>query len=300
VTATRPEVVDAPKMSGLFRDPAALTSHIAACRAQGFHVISPADQFSAFAPGFGAQVSELYLSPDAERREVYFDGALMEDGDRAIASLGLHRIAQLAGLSWLPSCRRTDPRTVQFLWEFHVDAAYIGADGTPQIINGTAEVDLRDGSAQIGGWTPRRWQTLARTNARKKGQFSGTSDPDAACSIRGWTLDRVMRARPYGLRISETKSKAAAVRTLGVKPTYTVAELYLPFVIVRFQYLPDMNDPVERQLVLEQRLRGVWALYAHVPPALPAAPIPRVVDALPRPAPVTSAPAPDWTEGIRL
>lgn len=296
-------LVNAESIAGLVRDPQELTRRISEWRELRYHVIAPADQFASFAPGFAAHASVLFLSIDPASREVYFDSSFMEDTQRAVASKAIHHIARLAGVQWLPSCRRTDPRTIPNLWEFHVDGAYIIHDGTPQIVTGTSEVDLRDGSAQIGGWTPRKWQTLCRTNRKKRTRFGGTDAPDQQWSIAGWTQDLVMKSRAYGLRISETKAKNAAIRTLGLKDKYSITDLALPFVVLRFQYIPDMNDPMERQLVLEQRLRGVSVLYANVErpvrvlPQLPAPP--ERVDVIPV-GKSSTRPEGHWSEGLKL
>ena len=209
---------DNDDLTDVIVDPNQLTAKIAAWKAAGFHVLSPAIKFTSFAVNFGANVGALVISTDPAMGECYYDKAAMKEDERAIARVGLDKFTQLAGISWLPSSRRTDPRTVMNLWEYHVDGAFVSYDGTPQIITGTSEVDLRDGGAQIGGWTPQGWKDLLAANVGK---------PKDQCTwnIGGWSEQRVMNARRFGLRLAETKAKNAAIRTLGLKGKYTLDEL---------------------------------------------------------------------------
>lgn len=255
---------DNDDLNEVITNPNELTGRIAQWRAKGFHVLSPAIKFTSFAEHFGASIAALIISTDESAGECYYDQAAMKQDERAISRVGLDKIAQLAGLSWLPSSRRTDPRTLQNLWEYHVDAAYVSYDGTPQMISGTSEVDLRDGSAQIGEWTPAKWRELLERNRT-------AAEKDRVWAINGWSEKRVMSARRFGLRMAESKAKNAAVRTLGLKGKYSLDELSRPFIVIRFQYIPDMSDDVTRRMVTEASMRGVSSLFAHTTRALPDA-----------------------------
>jgi hypothetical protein len=258
MTVTQPIMQD-NDLNAVIVDPNDLTKRIAEWKAAGFHVLSPAIKFTSFAKHFGANVGAIVISTDPAAGECYLDKGLMKEDERAIGRIGLDRIAQLAGISWLPASRRTDSRTIQRLWEYVAFGAYVSYDGTPQIISDTAEVDLRDGSDQIGGWTPDGWKALVAKNAT-------LPNDQRVWNIGGWSEARVSQARRFGLRLCETKAKSAAIRTIGLKAKYTVAELQRPFIILRFQYLPDMEDATVRQMVAEHSMRGVSSLYANSMP----------------------------------
>ncbi|HYE88567.1 MAG TPA: hypothetical protein VEA16_19530, partial [Vicinamibacterales bacterium] len=263
MASVAPKIMSDNDLNAVIVDPNQLTERIAEWKAQGFHVLSPAIKFTSFAPNFGANVAALIISTDPALGECYYDHGLMKQDERAIGRVGLDKIAQLAGVSWLPSSRRTDLRTIQRLWEYHVDGAYVSYDGTPQIISGTAEVDLRDGSDQIGAWTPEAWKELLQRNA-------SLPDNQKVWNIGGWSEARVAQARRFGLRLCETKAKNAAIRTLGLKAKYTLAELEKPFIILRFQYIPDYEDETVRHMLAAAHMRGVSALYAGTARELPA------------------------------
>jgi hypothetical protein len=273
--------------------PEALAAKLIEWQQKGYHVLSPAIQVWAFAPGYGVNVSIVQLDPAVDDRglgrDTYFDRTTMKapdgrDGDpdvmaptaeRAIAAIGLRRIAQCAGVAWHPELTgRTDDRRIQHYWEFRAVGLVQTYDGTWLSLQATKEVDLRDGSAQIGGWTPERWAELMERNRTAKAD-------ERKWSINGWSEKRVLQARGAGLRNAESKAMNAAIRMIGLKHKYSVAELNKPFIVLRANYIPDLADPRIRQLVAERAMSGTAALFApHQPMRILPAPVePLMLDA---------------------
>ena len=217
----------APTMDQIITDPSALAQKVLEWKQKGYHVLSPAIRVWAFAPNHGVNISLVTLNPDNE--DCYRDPSLMKSDERAISKIGLLKIAQAAGVNWVPNLTvRMDDRRTQHFWEFRAVGVTIGYDGMPQVLQGTVEIDLRDGSAQINGWSEAR----------------------------------VLQARRFGLRLSESKAMEAAIRQLGLKSKYTVKELAQPFVILRVSYVPDLSDARIREMVALRALSGAGVLYA--------------------------------------
>jgi hypothetical protein len=251
-------------------DPRTLAAKILDWKQKGFHVLSPAINMTSFAPGYGVNASLVLLDPTIDDRgrglDVYFDKNTLKDHERGLSKIGLGRIAAAAGVSWLapPHSGRRDhgPGLIQNYWIYQVTGVYLAYDGTPQTIHGEKEIDYRDGSAQIGGWSPAAWREAL---AEKK------------TNINGWSERRVMQARGNGAERAETGAMERAIRMgFGVKHAYTVAELKQPFVALRVCPMVDMADPSIRAMVTERQLGGVAALFGHVatssPRGLPAKP----------------------------
>ncbi|MGE3276762.1 MAG: hypothetical protein AB7O67_16745 [Vicinamibacterales bacterium] len=271
VTATTQPTVTHPTPEattdlGFIVNADALTAKIVEWKAAGYHVLSPAITIRAFAPSHGVNVSAVTISPDPAAGESYCDRGLMADDERALTRLGLQKIQQCAGISWIPNaCRRTDPRTIVHLWEYQACGAFIAYDGTPQILQGTAEVDLRDASAQIGGWTPDGWRELLAKNegAKAEARHAGQQrEPKLTWHIGGWSEARVLQARRFGLRLAETKAMSAAIRSIGLKSKYQEKELARPFIVIRVCYLPDYSDREIRLAVAGRAMSGAAALFA--------------------------------------
>ena len=246
-------------------DARALTARLMLYRRLNCHVLALSGRSSALSKGWGVSFEDVYVNPDTAERECYHDAELMEPDQRAISGSSLARMAIAAGIVWLPKAQEIG--TVPNLWRYCAHGAVMGYDGSPQTITGTAEVDLRDGSAQIGGWTPSKWRGLAMRNSKLLKR-----NPKAAIqqTIHGWTDQRVLLTRRHGLRVAETKAKNAAIRTFGLKSTYTVEELSRPFVVCRVIYLPDMTDESVKKAVVAQALRGASVLYGPASWSQPA------------------------------
>lgn len=246
--------------TGLILQPETLGSKVIEWKAKGFHVLAPAIQVSNFAPGYGVNASLVMLAfnPDPDARDdgdVYYDKQNMKDNERAPSKLGLMKIAAAAGISWVNPYGRKDPLTLQNLWIYQVTGVYMAYDGTPQTIKGEKEIDYRDGSAQIEGWSD----------------------------------NRKRQARCNGAERAETGALERAIRTLGVRHSYTFEQLGKPFVALRVCPVVNMEDPMVRALVADRQLAGVANLYAGAVnrPALSAGE-PRMIDMGPisRPEPV--------------
>lgn len=242
-------LAELPKLDHVITDASELTQRIAEWKSKGFHVLSPAHQMSAFPQNYGVIATGMFINTTESAKECYADGTLVRKSDRALSRTGIKKIEQLAGISWLPSAsRRTDDRRILHFWEYESWCGLLGYDGQPRTQKGTAEIDLRDGSAQIGGWTEAKWAAVV-----------GTQDP----KINGWTEKRVLQARQFGLRLAEAKSESAAVRAaLGLKSAYVHEELKLPFIVLKVTYLPDYSDPDVRHLLADRATQGIATMYA--------------------------------------
>lgn len=201
-----------------------------------YNLLSPFTQITGLAPQHGIIASVVKVNPDPSKGgpgEVY-DGLLfLGAGEVAIAKIGLRKIAEGAGISL--TTLRTDPRTIQFLWEFKAIATYRGIDGTVVTREATAEWDLRDGSPRL----------------------------------KGWTANQVSEGRKNGLRNAETRAINAAIREFGIKQKYHRDELKKPFLVLRVAWQPNPNDPNQMRMVAENAMRGTSTLYGGAP-ALPA------------------------------
>ena len=62
---------DNDDLTDVIVDPNQLTAKIAAWKAAGFHVLSPAIKFTSFAVNFGANVGALVISTDPAMGECY-------------------------------------------------------------------------------------------------------------------------------------------------------------------------------------------------------------------------------------
>lgn len=258
-------VADTQVRDSLIVDPGNLFEQMEDWRQKGYHVLTPATRIQRFAPNWGASVSMVLLNSTVDYEngrgtDTYFDpGNMKKPGaldthERGISRIGLDRIARCAGISWDPNFSvRVDTRLIMHLWEFRAVGVGMDFDGMPFTIQGTREVDLRDESAQIGGWSPQLWREECE---------AAKAERRSPKPINGWSDRRVLASRSHGLQLAETKAKDRAIRSLGLSHIYTVAQLKSPFIVIKACYLPDMQDADIRAMVAEQALKGTRALFA--------------------------------------
>lgn len=224
----------------VIRSPREFQSQVKLWEQDRCHVLTPFANFQSMPAHFGLVPALVHINPNEAAGDVYRDGSFCKEGEVAIAKLGLSKLAMAAGMSI--RTERTDNRQIANLWEVRATVRFVGIDGTPQTLDATEECDLRDG-------TGRAEKALGAQRNKSS----------------------LMAARSKGLRLCEAKAINAAIRQFGVKQKYTKAELAKPFAVVRVVFLPDMADPVQRQMVTERALGGSATIWGASAPALPAA-----------------------------
>lgn len=240
---------------GLISDPLKLTEQLHAME-RHYHVMSPAISISQMAQGYGANLAVVQIDPTVVFDEPHdpksgtgpdcYWSKSIHSGDRNKRSLrkeGLLKLCQAIGVQWDPThCRRLDDGKQRFFWRWQYFGYVRTHDGQVQPLQGSFELDLRDG----GG--------------------------DAV----GMKAPQLNKARANGNEVCETKAMLRAIRTLRIQQSYTVDELKKPFLIVRFSFTPDMDDPEIKKAVTLQAMSGIGSLYAApsagaLPPPLPNA-----------------------------
>src|SRR5690606_22200519 len=95
-----------------------------------------------------------------------------------------------------------------------------------------------------------------------------------------------------------TKARLRAIRSIGLRPAYTVEDLAKPFVVARLMWTGESDDPELRRtfavMQAQRMLGGVQALYGQAPAPTPApAQAGPVAPARMPPPPVGSSPLDD-------
>lgn len=280
------------------KTPAQLAERIRALQAHAF-ILSPMSAVAAIAPGYEITPVVVAIDPsvDAESgrgAEVYYQPSIhkkvKERGqwvplEVSLNKYGLLRILGAVGVNVYPPRWLQDP-TEKYLWICEVSGDVTEFDGrVRRLPAGTGSLDARDGSADIGEWTPPEWAkrvevaNAQRAKTPEAERWKVKPEPMDG----GWTKERVMQVRKYGRQLAETKAMNRLARNLGVRQSYTIAELTAkPFVIMRTMFMPDMTNPRVAEMIAAVNLGARHLLY-------PGATAPQEVPELPEHAPVSHA-----------
>lgn len=271
-----------------------LADRIRAMQEHAF-ILSPMSAVGAIAPGYeinpvvvpldpsvdpeSGRGADVYHQPSIHRRRKVGDRKY-EPEEVSVNAYGLGRILAAAGVNVHPTRWLQDGVKERYLWVCETDGDLIDFAGQLRLLpTGIGSLDARDGSPDIGEWTPEAWaQNVRNVEARreqtpKEDRWKVKPEP-----INGWTAERVMQVRKYGRQLAKTKSLNGLARKLGVRQSYTVAELRRkPFVLLRAVFQYDMTDPEIRRMVTAAHLGARSLLYPgasrHEIQQLPDAPV---------------------------
>ena len=269
---------------GVVRTPAEFAERLRQAADVAF-ILSPTTAVSMIAPGYEIVPVVVAIDPsvDAESgrgNEVYHQRSIhkghYKDAGRgqkksyepvevSLNKYGLLRILSAYGVNvhptqWIKDGSAPD----KYLWIAMVSGDIREFDGgLRQVPPGTGSLDAQDGAADIGEWTPTEWaKRVEVADAQKK---KTPADDQWKCKpepIGGWTYERVIQVRRYGRQLAETKALNRLARNLGIRQSYTIADLKRkPFIIMRPVFMPDMTDPEIRKMVTAANLGARAALY---------------------------------------
>jgi hypothetical protein len=197
------------------------------------HLLAPGQQLAAVLPGCAVLVSAFRVD---HRHETFLDDE--HEGQHVPNKVLLDRIANLLGVSWRGSSR-TDHGRDPCVRSYSAEGAWRDFDASERKVQGSAGIDLSPGSALV--------KRLQQKNVR--GGFDlekQRSRIDSSC---------------------DTQARLKVVRQLGIKPSYTLAELARPFFCARLVFTAKAADPATQALfdqkVADSFLGASAALYGQ-------------------------------------
>lgn len=206
------------------------------------HLVSPATAVGELPAGTVLALSQVVVGVEEETYP-------LPAGKRGLGKVALDKLAAAAGISWdaLASGRLDDGSDPHYC-HFRAVGSYRSFDGSRLSLSGEVEIDLRVGSPQVEEMITK-----------------------AAGKERGVADKQILEARKFILRHAESKARNRAVRCLGLRTSYTPAELQKPFVVAKVMFTGHSEDPeIKREFARATAtafLSGTSALY---PNALPA------------------------------
>lgn len=97
--------------------------------------------------------------------------------------------------------------------------------------------------------------------------------------IENSLLDAMTQLRANAPQKAATGAILRVIRDLlGIKGTYTMNELKKPFAIARTSFSPDYNDPMVKQMMLQQAMQSVGNLFGNYQPVLQTISIPKTTE----------------------
>lgn len=257
-------------LQGEHIDAADLQEKMKWARSGEANLVAPTPAVSSIPEGFSVALSVVEIDTEKDSSDIYSVGGQKY----GLTKAPLFKIGGALGVTWDAhlSGRLDDGKTEHYC-NFRAVGWVTEFDGSARQIVGTKEMDLRDGSAQV----EMLWQRF-EANKRKwdSGQRGNMKYPPKEPS------GQIREMRLHLQSHAETKAQLRAIRSVGVKTSYTMAELKRPFVVARLHLTGRSKDPVLQRefatMVVSAHLQSRRALYgsgqapeaAAQPPASPA------------------------------
>lgn len=259
------------------------------------HIISPAAACAMIPPNIFIQRIPVVIDPTFDPKtgrgtDVYFQSSIhksvnvgthsapkWEPIEVSLNANAIGRILGSAGVNVTKS-QRVDDASQPHYCAWTTCGKVREFDGSwRDLPPGDVEIDLRDGSDHIGGWTADKWPEVARLAAEEKERVRKANGKhwEVKAEIGGWSADRVAGQRRFLVQMAQTKSGNRLGRKLGLKSSYTIEELTKkPFVIFRASFVHDHSNPRVVEMLTANELGALHLLFPpQQQPALPAAPI---------------------------
>jgi hypothetical protein len=211
----RPQESASVAIEGNFRDPVKATAALKAA-ADAYHLVSPTTMVGALPDGCAVALALVHISPD--------DPHLYRVGDKvALDRTHLAQIGNAVGASIIES-RRTDDGSDPHYCAWTVGVRYRQFDGTWAYKQGSVEQDLRE---PLGAEYVDAVEKAADKNRDPKKQ--------------------IRELRRFITRHAESKALNRAYAAIGIRRSYTRAELERPFCVARVVFTGQSDDPEARR-----------------------------------------------------
>lgn len=247
------QAITAPRQTALvegsFGDPSRVTAMLHQA-AENYHLVAPASVCGTLPEGCEVCLSLVHINPDDP-------GLYKVGGKLGLDRVMLSQIAAAAGATMLES-KRLDDGSHPHYCAWSVTIAFRLFDGQLVERTGNVEIDVRepDGAAYV--------EIVEKAKDAK--DSSGRPAPrDPATQL--------LELRKFLTRHAESKAMNRAIAAMGVRRSYTRAELAKPFAVARLMFTGRSEDPATKAqfnaAIAESFLGGRKQLYGNAPAALP-------------------------------
>lgn len=247
----------------------AINKELANWKQNGAHVLAPITLQTI--PAMHRPVlAVVYIDPDPKKKEVY----PQKGGGLSLSAIGWKKLADAMGMQWDDDkSRRVDDGKDPNRCEFRMVGRIKALDGTWRKIMGDKEIrmenvieELRDNYRDKA----EQYQQDPKDGPEFRRRFPTPADVDR------WIEEKVrqdaLQIKKHLLSRAQTGAMARAIKSIGIRETYTKEELAKPFVFPKLVAEFDPNHPEDRAFLRAQAAGAIDQLYQPVQRATEAQP----------------------------
>lgn len=245
-------------------------------------------------PYYKLSVSLLYVDTNTSASQIYKVGSRHLGNDKyenlySLTKPFLQRLATEAGIQFGPGSGdviKVDENT----WKASAYGALRLPDGSVRTSNNFKVIDLLTEERKyrlayeekaVRGITEKKSASAAAN--KYEGQWQDEkfiiAEKDRTKYIESSLLEAMAQLRSNAPQKATTGAILRVIRDLlGIKGTYNIEELKKPFAVARMSFSPDFNDPLVKQMMLQQCVQSLGNLFGNVQPVMHTFSIPQSAD----------------------
>lgn len=222
--------------------------------AASMHLLGPAPSCPRIAEDCEVMFSRILVDPEDKGQVYPISGG---GGKLGLGKVPLEKIALAAGITWdAEQSRRDDNATHPYYCEYTAVGSMFDFDGRTITLIGTKAIDLRDGAAMWQDAHERaRTKAIELAEEANNGRSLDSEQRRRAIDDGYKNAEKELRhARIHILSLAQSKARLRAIRSIGLKSSYTKEELASkPFVAVKLIWTGRSTNPATAAIYAQAR-----------------------------------------------
>lgn len=231
---------------------------LAEYKKQKANILGPITTMECLSEFHSIVIDSVFLSIDPLNGDIYKhkDGYQDKPALFIITGQGLQRLAVCAGVVWNPVETKATVQSQQYV-AYNAVGCIRKSDGVPTCFQAEYDIDLEVIEDELRDQYAEKAKKWASQNWFKELGISGQQ----AYIDAGVKKDLIFKKK-HKTKMAATGAKNRVIRALlGIKKTYTMAELKKPFVMPRVILQPDYNDPEVKKMMLTAAIQSMTGVF---------------------------------------
>jgi hypothetical protein len=233
-----------------------LKTELEVYKKEGANLLMPSTQIEGLSEFHAPVIEKVTLSSNPIDGDVYPHSDEEDPGKQKfrLTKQALMKLSVCAGIIWSVSeTRRVDDGSNRNYVCYQAVGGLKKADGTPIFFKAQYDMDFEVVEAEL----------RALYEKKTTGAWAKSKSPKEKAEYVEYCVTRdMLQKRKHKLKLAEAGAMNRVVREiLGLKNTYTIAELAKPFVMARIVFRPDYSDKDVKAKMIDAHIKAMTGIY---------------------------------------
>jgi hypothetical protein len=248
-------------------------------RKAGWNVLVPSTLIIGESDQCAIVLEKTEISTDPEDGEIYEDDYKEEATNKSgieneskryrLHKIALMRLARLGGLKWWPNHSRIDKFEKNYI-SYQAVASILYPDGQEVPWIGNDDLDflvLEEKYREQYVSKSKKQEKWEEPEGGGKRRTRPATEEEKAEYVNYCTKRDLLQKREHKLAIVETGAMERVIRgALGLKNSYSLKQLKMPFLVARIVFRPDYSNPNVFRNAITGGHQAIKSLYGYAPP----------------------------------